>query len=762
MATLWVSTSGNNANSGLTYALAKADLWTAIGAASQGDTINVVNDGDHAFTDFNGYWNVGILDSTFEGTSWSDPGLVIRGTDSSGNKALTTFKPANSSDVYGLRILSGASANYIHIEGLKFDYSDFIGTQLGEQAIELVGATGNVRIYDCEFVKGFDVNTNTGDNIGAFGIIQSGSGFSASSPTTVEIARCVFNGLVRPVTIGSYNDDVEYVLHHCVFVFYPDSSGAQESLVVMLNNNFADSPSLGRRYYKNTFVVRSVDAEDLQSVMVHSSGDDTSGLSIYDNLLLVDCGTSVSSDGLSGSIMRGGSSASQTSAVTFSNNAFILGPNLAAKTGTWSTNGYASYQMNHNYRDGVSWSADDEDPDQFYSTASGFLSDVFNSTAAWTWTPDAYDHDLPFDARPTVYRTSAIDGGPVGAVSEVINEPPVISSDWNSALLPETLGPGETVTVTAGDGLATVCSDADSATLTYDVIDDVTHGSLTLNTTDGSFEYTANSTYAGSDSFSFKVCDASTCTTEIVSIPGQNPKAFFSVENTPPSLSDYLMFSVGENGVLTVGAANGLLSVASDPNSEQTLSVTNVTGPSNGTLTYNSTTGAFEYTPDTFFVGSDLIEYFVTDGITNSGTGLVYLTVNEAAPAARAGDFIDTAPFFRPILRLDANVRYHGKRNRRTKQDLRRYIEGELWEESTHRYFNLATNTTQEINLGGVADAQHLIVESDTQIGVSVNSASNFVQVDGVLGILNTAVTSLYVQNSSTDTTARVVVLAVD
>jgi hypothetical protein len=44
----------------------------------------------------------------------------------------------------------------------------------------------------------------------------------------------------------------------------------------------------------------------------------------------------------------------------------------------------------------------------------------------------------------------------------------------------------------------------------------VTHGTLTLNTTDGSFDYTPDATYEGDDGFTYNVCDGTTCTTRIV------------------------------------------------------------------------------------------------------------------------------------------------------------------------------------------------------------------------------------------------------
>jgi VCBS repeat-containing protein len=80
------------------------------------------------------------------------------------------------------------------------------------------------------------------------------------------------------------------------------------------------------------------------------------------------------------------------------------------------------------------------------------------------------------------------------AASSVIDTPPVASSD--------TLTTNEN---TAANGTLTA-TDADADTLTYSLVSQAMHGSVTVNS-NGSYTYTPGSGYSGSDSFAFKAND---------------------------------------------------------------------------------------------------------------------------------------------------------------------------------------------------------------------------------------------------------------
>ena len=109
------------------------------------------------------------------------------------------------------------------------------------------------------------------------------------------------------------------------------------------------------------------------------------------------------------------------------------------------------------------------------------------------------------------------------------------------------------------------------------------------------------------------------------------------VNDAPVSVSD--AFSLNEDETLTVIAVSGVLSNDSDVDGDP-LSVTVVSGPTSGTLTLDAD-GAFIYTPDANFFGSDAFTYVASDGQLDSGIVTVSLTVNPVndAPVTNEDDF---------------------------------------------------------------------------------------------------------------------------
>ncbi len=244
------------------------------------------------------------------------------------------------------------------------------------------------------------------------------------------------------------------------------------------------------------------------------------------------------------------------------------------------------------------------------------------------------------------------------------------------------------------------------------------------------------------------------------------PGAIDDSVNEPP-VAGPVTYAVTAGDTLSTTATDGMLSNTTDPDMD-TLTASVVSAPATGAFTYSTTTGGFDYTPLDTFAGTTFFTFKAWDGTTFSNVSTCTINV-DPYPTPPPGpttpsitNIIDSAPFFRPILELDARVQFKNTRNRKPQRDLRQYETNKLWEESTHRYLYLATNTTQQITLGGVASATYLIVETDQPIKVAVNSSTHQWPVTDILALLNTAVTSLHVQNESTTNTARVVILAID
>jgi VCBS repeat-containing protein len=160
-------------------------------------------------------------------------------------------------------------------------------------------------------------------------------------------------------------------------------------------------------------------------------------------------------------------------------------------------------------------------------------------------------------------------------------------------------------------------TDANGDTLTASVVTNPSDGTLNLNA-DGTFQYTPNANFNGTDSFTYQAYDGqflSNMASVTITVNAQN--------DTPVANND--SYSTSEDTALNVPAA-GILSNDSDVDSN-TLSAVKVTDPASGTLVLN-TNGQFTYTPNNNFFGVDSFTYTANDGGANSNIATVTITVN--------------------------------------------------------------------------------------------------------------------------------------
>ena len=169
----------------------------------------------------------------------------------------------------------------------------------------------------------------------------------------------------------------------------------------------------------------------------------------------------------------------------------------------------------------------------------------------------------------------------------------------------------------AASGVLTNDSDADGDTLTTVLVNGPANGALTLNA-DGSFTYTPDDDYNGSDSFTYRANDgAANSNTATVSITVN------SVNDAAIAVGDG--YTIDQDMTLNIAAA-GVLSNDSDVDGDPMTAVLG-TGPANGSLTLNGD-GSFTYTPDAGFFGSDSFTYRANDGSVDSNLATVSITVN--------------------------------------------------------------------------------------------------------------------------------------
>ena len=140
------------------------------------------------------------------------------------------------------------------------------------------------------------------------------------------------------------------------------------------------------------------------------------------------------------------------------------------------------------------------------------------------------------------------------------------------------------------------------------------NGTISIDPTTGEITYSPNPNFNGTDSFSYQVCDNGSpalCDTATVTITvdpvNDAPIAIDDVATTDEDMAvavDVLVNDTDPDGAL-------------DPSSVQV-----ITGPSNGTVNVNPTTGVVTYTPDPNFHGTDSFDYVVCDVLVPSQNGM--------------------------------------------------------------------------------------------------------------------------------------------
>lgn len=245
---------------------------------------------------------------------------------------------------------------------------------------------------------------------------------------------------------------------------------------------------------------------------------------------------------------------------------------------------------------------------------------VLNSDGTFEYTPNA---DFAGEDSFTYF---ASDGENIGSETTVTitvvpeNDKPFAEDDAYS------VDENQTLTIDPAGVLAND-SDIDGDSLTAEIVTGPTNGTLTL-AADGSFVYTPNPGFAGTDTFTYAAFDGTDAATAVVTItvndviqpPTANGDAYNTAEDTP----------------LNINAAWGVLANDFDPQGE-TLTATIVTPPQHGTLTLNAD-GSFAYTPDADYHGPDSFVYRATNASGEATEGTASIVVQTVNDAPNAGD----------------------------------------------------------------------------------------------------------------------------
>jgi subtilisin-like proprotein convertase family protein len=253
------------------------------------------------------------------------------------------------------------------------------------------------------------------------------------------------------------------------------------------------------------------------------------------------------------------------------------------------------------------------------------LSTFFGEDAEGSWTLRVLDG---FQADTGTIRVVGLRVTPVTCDRLANTAPAAVADAYDTPF-------GAELSVPAPGVLAND-SDPTSDPLTAELVDDVDDGTLGLDP-DGSFTYTPDEGFSGTDTFTYRADDGelSSPPTTVTITVGVDPN------QAPTALAD--TYGAGFERPLAV-AAPGVLGNDSDPD-DDALSVALVEDVEDGTLALNPN-GSFIYIPDDGFSGTDTFTYRASDGKLASAPATVTITVGEQpnrAPVALADGY--TTPF---------------------------------------------------------------------------------------------------------------------
>ncbi|MEL7083191.1 MAG: Ig-like domain-containing protein [Cyanobacteria bacterium J06597_1] len=248
---------------------------------------------------------------------------------------------------------------------------------------------------------------------------------------------------------------------------------------------------------------------------------------------------------------------------------------------------------------------------------------TLDANGDFTYTPDA-----GFVGTDSFrYTVSDGNGGSDTAVVTIVVSPPNTLPDAvdDAASTDEDAAVSGNVLDGSNGGLDT---DLDGDTLAVIENTDPANGSVTLGS-EGSFTYTPNPDFNGTDSFTYTVSDGnggtdSATVTITVGATNDNPDAVDDVTSTDEDTAVTGNVLDGTNGGLDTDLDGDTLTVVSNTN------------PTNGTVTINAT-GEFTYTPNADFNGTDSFTYTISDG-NGTDTATVSITVGATNDLPVAAD----------------------------------------------------------------------------------------------------------------------------
>jgi gliding motility-associated-like protein len=164
---------------------------------------------------------------------------------------------------------------------------------------------------------------------------------------------------------------------------------------------------------------------------------------------------------------------------------------------------------------------------------------------------------------------------------------------------------------------------------------DPSHGTVVVNP-DGTYVYTPAANFNGTDSFTYKLCDADgDCSTATVTI------TVWSVNDLPVAVDDHYTTNEGVQ-------ATGNLSTNDTPSGDGGNIWSKASDPQHGMVTVNAD-GTFVYTPNAHYYGTDSFIYEVTDANGDKAMATATITVNAMSLPPVAVDDVNSTSVDKPV-----------------------------------------------------------------------------------------------------------------
>jgi hypothetical protein len=244
---------------------------------------------------------------------------------------------------------------------------------------------------------------------------------------------------------------------------------------------------------------------------------------------------------------------------------------------------------------------------------------IINTNGSFTFTPAPnYNGPVPV----ITYYITDNHGGTASSTLTInvtpVNDLPVAANDTESVnedgVLTSSVGGND---ILSGDGGNV-----------WSVVTTTTHGTLVFHP-DGTYTYTPNANFNGTDVFTYKLCDVDPdCSVATVTITVN------SVNDVPVAVND--VASVNEDGVLT-SSVTGNDTPSGDGGNVWSV----VTTTTHGTLVFHPD-GTYTYTPNANFNGTDVFTYKLCDVDPDCSVATVTITVNSVNDVPVAANDTET------------------------------------------------------------------------------------------------------------------------